>query len=344
MLSKGIVILIWATIIISIMLFVLLSYLIIRKSIEIRTRKLIDKNKEKLNPHIFSHLYDGSISRFLITDSIIKLKAVEELLKKYTEILEGEGELRNLTALAELHLGEYYRVNLTSSNWSKRMNALYHIEDFQMTDLKPDVLKLVNKTTSTKDELVVGLRILAAFQHQGLYELLKDKNHLSEFEYRNIFIRLNEEGLEPFIFNFHKSHHELQYAILEVMSVKKELRYVAFVESISENYSGEVRIRALKTLASIGYVKDVEKYMPLSKSSKWQERMVAAKLFGSLKDQAYITLLIDLLHDPVWWVRSQAGQSLMMFSNGKDLLQNVLRTSEDSFARDMAWEWINKGD
>jgi len=71
--------------------------------------------------------------------------------------------------------------------------------------------------------------------------------------------------------------------------------------------------------------------------------MVAAKLIGSLKEERGIQRLIELLHDQSWWVRSQAGQAIDQFTNGKEILRSVFETSNDVFAKDMAWEWLHKG-
>ncbi|MDZ5473978.1 hypothetical protein SM124_19850 [Bacillus sp. 31A1R] len=345
MLSTEIFILLCATIFIFAALLSLLFYLIIRKSIEIKNRKEIEHHKEVFSPIIFNYIMEGNISRSLNSKSPLKLKAVEELLKKFFEILEGEHEIKNLATVAELHLKDYYSDSLKSRRWSERMNALYHIEDFKMLSLEEEVVNLIKRKTTTKDEIVIALRTLAAFQYKGLYNLLEGGQiSLSDYEYRNILIRLNQLELEQFLLSFHKVHETLQCAILEVISIRKELHYLGFIESICKNYRGEVRLRALKALASIGYVKDYQIYIPFSQSEKWQERVVVAKLFGTLKESSLIPILIELLHDSSWWVRSQAGQSLLLFPNGKKLLQNVLQTSKDPFAKDMAWEWINKGD
>jgi len=71
--------------------------------------------------------------------------------------------------------------------------------------------------------------------------------------------------------------------------------------------------------------------------------MLAARLAGVMKSEETIDQLVELLQDSSWWVRSQAGQSITMFPQGKKILEDVMNSSNDSFARDMAWEWINKG-
>jgi hypothetical protein len=324
------------------LLFLLLLYLIIRKAKEIKKRREIESYKNRINTQIFSIIAEGKRYRGIGCETAIKQKAMEELLSRYVKILEGEEEKKRLWDLASHCLQGYYRKRLKSKKWSHRMNALYHIEDFHMIKLLDEVVILSKKKNITHQENIHVLRILATFQYNGLKEVLH-YHDLSEYEYRSIFMRLNHDLFDQFVLSFHKSTPPLQYAILDVISLKKALEYRFFTENIFITYKGEVRLRALKALAEIGYVSNIEPYLQLLYSSSWQERMVAAKLIGSIKEQKGIPRLIELLHDQIWWVRSQAGQSISKFPNGKAILQSVLETSKDAFARDMAWDWLHKG-
>lgn len=61
------------------------------------------------------------------------------------------------------------------------------------------------------------------------------------------------------------------------------------------------------------------------------------------KGKSAIPRLIELMHDRTWWVRSQATQAIIQFTNGKEILRTILESSKDTFAKDMAWEWLHKG-
>jgi hypothetical protein len=325
-------------------LFLLLVYLTIRKAIANVKRKKIDQYKEKYNPILFSILTEQSIIREIDPLNNVQRKAVEELLSRYTTIIEGEQEKRKLTEVATIYLSDYYKKMLKSRRWSIRMNTLYQVEDFHMTTLLEDVNKFAARKRLSKEELVHSLRILALFRFPHIFELLTVRYYdLSEYEYRNILMRLHVRDFDQLVLHFHKSPLPLKKAILDVISIKKEITYLTFIENIFSNYHDEVRIRAIKALAEIGYVKNAEPYLELLYSSKWEERMLAAKLVGAIKEEKGLFRLIELLHDSSWWVRSQAGQAISQFSNGKEILQMVLETSKDVFAKDMAWEWLQKG-
>jgi hypothetical protein len=303
-----------ASIFILVLLLLLLFYLIIRKAIENGRRKQIDQVKEKMNPLLF------------------------------TDVLEGEEEKRNLTNLAHQHLTDYYRQSLRSFRWSRRMNALYHIEDFRMNQLQADIESIVKKGKFSKEEVVLSLRILASFHVPTLAGLLLKRGvQLNENDYRTILFRMDISQFEPFIIEFHHAVEPLKYALIEVISLKKEVAYVWFLENTFATSVGEVRLRALKAISSLGYVSNIQPYLPLFESTVWQERMMVTKLCGSLKDRDSLPNLKSMLADSSWWVRFQAGQSIMMFPNGVDILKNIYQSTEDPFVRDMAMEWMNKG-
>ncbi|WP_043931425.1 HEAT repeat domain-containing protein [Bacillus sp. EB01] len=325
-------------------LFFILLYLSVRKWSANKKRRQIEDFKESYNPLLFEYITTGEISRKLVPRTDIEKKAVEEILARYTEILEGEEERKNLTKLACLYLTDYYRDRLKSRKWSSRMNALYYIEDFKMDSLLKDIFTLLGKKRTSREELIHSLRILASFQFINLYDYLNKRyTFLSEFECRNILLRLENDHFDQFTLGFHQARKELQYAVLDVIGVKKDIRQLRFLESMYKKYNGEIRLRALKAIGSIGYVNQLDDYLPLVHSQKWEERMMAARLIGTMKDENAIGHLNGLIHDRSWWVRSQAGQALSKFPNGKALLQEIIETTEDPFAKDMAMEWVNKG-
>lgn len=325
-------------------LVLLLSYLTIRKSLEIKRRKSIELYKEQYNPLIFSMLMEGTFLRGLTPDSPLQLIAIEELLSRFSKLLEGKEEKQRLSELASMYLTVTYQKQLKSRRWSTRMNTLYHIEDFHMEKLAADVRQLTERTRISHEELLHALRILAQSEDSNMLDLLTNKfAELAELDLRTILIRLDNNQFDQLILHFHKCLPPLKMAILGVISIKKEITYLAFIEDIFKSYSGEIRLRALKALAEIGYVEDAAPYLELLYSEKWEERMVTAKLIGSLKEESAIPRLVELLHDQTWWVRSQAGQAIVQFAKGKEILKSVLADSKDPFAKDMAWEWLNKG-
>lgn len=325
-------------------LIVLLMYLIVRKALENRLRKIVEQHKSQMNDKVLHSILTGDFLRSIQADTKAKKHALEELLSNYSDILEGAEERKNLNLLAESRLSGYYRKALSSYRWSSRMNALFHIEAFQMASLKEDIQLLLKHSRISQIEIIKGLSFLAQIQDKRIFGLVTEEyKDLSYLEYRNILSRLDEKNLEQFMLGYHSCQLQLRFAIIDLVGLKKDLAYLNFVESIFSKSNSEERVRALKALAAIGHTSSVENFLPLLRSPNWEERMLAARLAGEMKCEKAIHELVLLLQDPSWWVRSQAGQSITLFPEGKKILHEVIESSSDSFAKDMAWEWINKG-
>ncbi|MDK8643051.1 HEAT repeat domain-containing protein [Niallia taxi] len=325
-------------------LLVLLAYLVIRKVLENSRRKQINEIKENIAQDVFLTLQDKRNEFVFTAESLLEKKALEELLTKYTEVLEGKQEKESLRMLAAANLTDYYRKNVTARKWSTRMNTLYHIESFQLEMLKDELIHLAEADSKrSKEEKIQIYRILASFQYEGIFSLINKQEYLAEKDYRSILTRLDKDIFASMLERFEECVGELKLAILDIMGVRKELEYIRFLEDVFNSYEGELRLRALKAISNIGFVPSIDNYLPLCQSDVWQERMMAARLLGFVKGDTALLLLKKLLHDRSWWVRSQAAESIMKFKTGMVVLEDVLQHSTDPFARDMAWEWINKG-
>lgn len=333
--------------IVSIILFVillcLLTYLIIRKTVENKQYKKIKERKKQLIGPVFEYFRDGKKIMKKINQTKVERQAMERVLSEFSERIEGEEEEQRLHELAVFYLKDKYVKEIKSRNWSKRMNVLYKIEDFHMQEMERNVISRLHNRNCTSDEKIQIYRILAAFQYEKLWSIINQDEMLSEKNYRSILLRVKTAMFEQFIQSFYYCREELQLAILDVISMKKKIEYLVFLENVFEKYDGEIKLKALKAISSIGYVRNIEDYLYLAKSKVWQERMMIAKLLGTNRDN-YIPLLIKLLHDSSWWVRSQAAESIMNFKKGRDILLEIVKHSKDKFAQDMAREWLNKGD
>lgn len=334
--------------IISIILFAtllcLLTYLVIRKVIENRQNNNINERKKQLVGSTFSYLREGKEKSKDINQTRLDKQALEQVLTDFSERIEGEKEEERLQELADFYLKDKYRKEIKSRNWSVRMNVLYKIENFNMKEMESQVISRLFKRNCKKEEKIQIYRILAAFQYENIWMLINKDEELTEKNYRSILLRLKPASFKEFIRPFHYCREALQLAILDVISMKRKVEYVQFLESVFEKSEKELRLRALKAISSIGYVRNIEDYVFLAKSEVWQERMMIAKLLGtSASLDKYIPLLVKLLHDSSWWVRSQAAESIMSFKKGRDILIEVVNQSEDKFAQDMAREWLNKG-
>lgn len=335
----------YASLLIIAILFVLLGYLVIRKRNENKRNEQVEMEKQILQQDIYLFIQDEHHPMPVSPLSKIQTIAMEDLLTQFIEIMEGEKERKALRKLAYIYLKDFYTKNLHSRKWSIRMNTLYNMEKFHMTELKTELLLLIQeKKKQTKAEKVQIYRILASFQYDDIFSLINQPQMLGEKDYRSILTRMESNNFVRIVLLFEDCVEELQLAMLDVIGIKKDLDYIPFLEDTFQKQEGEVRLRALKALTSIGIVQNIARYIPLYQSEVWQERMMIARLLGFYKEEKNLLLLKELLHDSIWWVRSQSAESITKYKQGKQLLEMVIKTSDDAFARDMALEWMNKGD
>jgi hypothetical protein len=343
--TNEVTILAFSTIFILILLVLILLYLIIRKTKENRESFNIKARKDEIGLALFESISQGKVYDLPNIDRHF-LKAIEELLKDYSDTLVGTAERHSLSAIADRYLSEGYRKVLKGRSWSKRINALYHIEDFHLHQLTGDVRDLLQSHSITKEEVVISIRFLAAMDRfEEIFEFVAKKyTDLTDYDYRSILFKLDEDSFRMLAERFSECHSTLQWSILEIISIRKELSYLSFVETVFHTYKGETRIRALKAIASIGFTTDMEQFFPLIESNEWQERMLVAKLISFFPSESSYTILETLIHDRNWWVRSQAAQSFTKLPKGKEQLKQLMESSQDPYARDIAAEWLQKGE
>lgn len=327
-----------------VILCILFLYLVGRKYLENKQNDMVQKREQQLTKPIFQYLqFDKELELELDESKVDKL-ALENILSHYSEVIEGEQEENRLHSLANTYLKNHYLKELRARNWSRRMNVLYKIEDFHLIELEKALVEMIHlKRDISLEEKVQIYRVLSSFQNEQIFLLLNHDEELTEKDYRSMLLRLEADPFYALLSSFPSCREPLQLAILDVISLRGKIDHTAFLEQVFQSNQGEIRLRALKAISSIGFVQSIQTYLPLAESPSWQERMMIAKLLGKRKDLSYIPFLREFMHDNSWWVRSQAAESIMYYKNGKEVLQEILDYSEDMFAKDMALEWINKG-
>jgi len=91
--------------------------------------------------------------------------------------------------------------------------------------------------------------------------------------------------------------------------------------------------------AALDYVEDARD-LPWARGAarhaEWRVRMSAARALGRVGDRHELGLLLDLLRDPVWWVRYHAAQALVRLHGLLPQELEMLRDgARDAFAADM---------
>lgn len=343
--DKAILILSLGIIAILLLLFVFLVSLFVVRTIENRAKTRMNRYIHRHQQYWFTYLVEGDrLKRYSVPRSHHDRMALEQLLISYTQTIADPEVLLRISALAERYLLEYYRKQLKSKKWSKRMNTLYRIADFQLHPFIPDILNTLEfQTTISIEEYLQLIKILIAFNHErAMSYLLHPKYPLGEFEYKKLLFGLETSQFTFFIAQFTELPSTLQHILIETIGMKYAVEHVPFLESLLRDDKSEIRVRALKSIAQIGFIPRLETYLPFLHSQLWEERLMLAKLLALVPAEESVQYLQSLLHDPSYWVRSQATQILSNSKQGIDALKTVISTSDDRYAKDIARQALQK--
>lgn len=325
-------------------LFLLFSYLVITKLIENDRRTKVEKYKEEYQLPLFQYFNDEGDEKALGFDSRLQMKALIELTAGFAKVLGGDRIHERIRLFAETRFEYYILSRLTHRRWSMRMNALYWIEEFDMKNMFIHLDRLYASKRLTKSEEVQLLKIYIVNEDAGILEKMMNPKHpFTEFDYSLLFKSFNGGQLDRFIRMFGELPIEIRYALIESVGLRSRQADSMFLESLLDDQSAEIRIRALKAIVEMEYFLAPSKLTKHLLSSSWQERLMAIKACEYIRNPELIQYLQDLMGDSSFYVRSQAAQSLLRLETGKDVLREIAASEEDTFARDMAEQWLERG-
>ncbi|MFC4320380.1 HEAT repeat domain-containing protein [Litchfieldia salsa] len=325
-------------------LSMLLLYLIIQKAIANNRRCKIDVYKELTREQMYRYISSNEDSQNFVPTSQVKFKALEELLAGYTKLLEGETATERIRTFATTYFKDSYKRSLFHRRWSIRMNTLYMIDDFHMENLFPEVLRLYESKRLTSSEETQILKIMAGYGYEGLEEHIRNPKYpLSEFMVRSIYNRMPLEKFNDLLERYDDLDVELQLPLIDLIAVKNLYSYKQHLIALLSSEKFEVRIRSLKAIAELGLFIPTDTLVKHLFATQWQERMMAAKVCGGGNDLSCIDILKELMSDSHFLVRSQAAQSIGRLPKGKDILRQLSENSPDSYTKDIATEWLERG-
>lgn len=308
-------------------------------------RQKIDQHKEELRAKVFEYLYRQNQDILEQEWSGKQWKAMEELFSDFADVVQGDEVQERITLFANTHFMEKYKRNVLHRRWSIRMNSLYAIEDFQLKSMVPYLLNTYEKRTLSQEERRQLLKILVRFQTNHWEELVKESNwRLSEFMYRSLLGVMTERQFQEMVTNFDAFPEYIQLPVLDMIGIEGKREFMPFLEDILRISSGEKKIRILKALNELGYSKVLEWIGHVDlKESSWEERLMLSKLLGRTNRKESLLILTEFLSDTNYDVRNNAAKYILSIEGGANHLHQVLETSADRFARDMAEEWLQRG-
>ncbi len=330
-------------IILLVILFLLFSYLLILKHKDIKRKFRKERLKEKLRLGIFDHLNEGhDLKTRLFQRDPLSYEVVQELLLEYAEMVKGDEEQERLQQFAEFHFSAYYQELLSHKNWSIRMNTLYSIEELSMQSLETSIWEKFTQSTYEENvEQQLQIRVLAKLQSEKLVSYLFVTTNLYPLSlYKEVLRTLQTDLFDQVVSRYDEANDTLKIAVLAIFAEMNDTSYLPLVERELENGHTDIRLQALKVIRSFGYVGNIGLLSTFAKSSLWQERMLFCKIAAVITKERFKETLVKLIGDESWWVRNAAGEALTKYHDGDFILTHISEENQDSFARDMAKQWL----
>jgi len=269
----------------------------------------------------------------------------EEILLQYTKHVKGELFEQNISLFANHYFAEKYTVELNSKKMSSRAGTLSLVLLFKMESLLSVVREMIESNQKyTIEETVLMYRVLSSLSSSEILPRLKEnKIVLNEYDYKKIMAEWELDTYRAAFHQFDEFPTEFRYALIRMAGIMKIVELTPLLEELLQGEDNEIRIRAMQTISKIEYVRDITQYTRFAQSPYWEERLMLAKVLNHFDNTESQTILHNMLSDKNWWVRSAAAKSILESSaEGAAALEEIIKTSDDLFARDAAEEALER--
>lgn len=326
-----------------VILFLFTIYLFVQRRREMIFNKKRASYLRRLTQPWHDYLFeDKAFSIRLIPRGRPDVAAIEYIFSSCLKNVSHSDIREKIKAFSNLYLKEFYQKDLSNKRWSIRMNALYRIADFGMSELL-DFCQTFEQKNISKDEYFQLLKIYSSFQPNLFIEKLKQlQGSYPESEYRRLLLLLEEDMFIQLFDDFQAWPVKLQFALIDTAAVKRNMLYMDKLKQLLADDNTEIRIRALKGLYEIGIIDEIDSFVPFVYSPVWEERLMAAKICKYAPTAYKFTYLEHLLQDKNWWVRSQAAATIAEDRQGTTILKQFIQFSDDQYAIEMAKEVLNR--
>ncbi|WP_391117423.1 HEAT repeat domain-containing protein [Psychrobacillus sp. L3] len=317
--------------------------------LSIKKTKRNRKNKKQ------EQLYQATLNEFVdflyeegrpLPDKLCNPENIEVAERIFSETITDINDpimQRKLQDAAISIFTEHYKKRLLKGNWPTRVNTLYFIEDFKIVSLLPVLQKMLQNLNKWDEEKNQTILALAAINDLTLVYYLNQSPDTKVSQYLDVFSRFDTENFEEAIhISNDMKNFTCQLAIINIISLMKKTKYQWMVEKELQSENMEMRIQALKGLYRLNYMKDIGLLVPFFQSLSWEERLFSTRVAGALLADQFEAHLEILIGDEEWWVRNAAAEALLNIF-GEEKLVQVESSHTDSFARDMAKQWLTSG-
>lgn len=332
------------TVTLSLVLLALLILLIFYRLRQVKNEKTIAYYIEVNQEDWISYLLGESVEmEKLKPTSIFEMEAIDELFFRLRYHFDSQELTSKINGFASIYLDEYYHKQLTSRNPGIRMNMLNKIYLFELTFLEAEVIERLKGKIYSKEEYLLQCKIIAKNALADFVPyFIRPALPLGEFDYKKLLVELEIPQIKRLAEEFDDLPEQLQLAIVDIVGSYYYLDWLPLMHHCLHSEVQELRIRALKSIASIQTADAYPVYREFASSSVWEERLMVAKIFRFAPEQQAEDVLNHLITDQTYQVRLQAAKSMKYLKNGQQALYSVITNSSDEFAVDLAEEMLGK--
>ncbi|MBI3539818.1 MAG: HEAT repeat domain-containing protein, partial [Candidatus Eisenbacteria bacterium] len=140
------------------------------------------------------------------------------------------------------------------------------------------------------------------------------------------------------------AHPRLEIAMVDVIGLRAQRSARPLLERRLAGGDVDMRAAAARALGLLQAIECGTSLIAALKDDAWQVRAQAARALGRVRTPLAIHALAARLTDASWWVRHHAAYALMdLGEDGQAALRQIVATSADPYARDMAREALDGG-
>ena len=327
----------------AIIFLILLAKIIYDKVEQYRNEKLKEALKQKTNDYLAG--IDVELDSKI---SARKKRLLEEIIINYLRQVRGETK-EKLQELAEKSGVIDFKVEqLSNSNqWWKKSEAAYMLGELGSEKALETLLDYLEAENSD----IRYQSALAVVKIAGSQYLRLVINKLLDLEVypRDTILRLIEEvdddiyeTMEPLLSS---TEIEKQIISLRSLGLKQDYRLLPWIKEYVNSDNEDLVEACLKAAYKLGDIGDDDYFRLLlttKQSDSFEVRANLARVLEKFRTEESRVELQELMTDPHWKVRYNAGQSLLNHgSKGIIALSRQLHSS-DQFAQDMAWQILHQ--
>ena len=327
----------------AIIFLILLAKIIYDKVEQYRNEKLKEALKQKTNDYLAG--IDIELNSQI---SARKKILLEEIIINYLRQVRGETK-EKLQELAEKSGVIDFKVEqlINSNQWWKKSEAAYMLGELGSEKALETLLDYLEAENSD----IRYQSALAVVKIAGSQYLRLVINKLLDLEVypRDTILRLIEEvdddiyeTMEPLLSS---TEIEKQIISLRSLGLKQDYRLLPWIKEYVNSDNEDLVEACLKAAYKLGDIGDDDYFRLLlttKQSDSFEVRANLARVLEKFRTEESRVELQELMTDPHWKVRYNAGQSLLNHgSKGIIALSRQLHSS-DQFAQDMAWQILHQ--